>query len=77
MCLQMVIVDAHSGEKSAGVNGNSEVNNTIVVVHSVGLLDLEAGIKDPNVATVISVTMASNALIDVLYADFNLSGRLP
>ncbi len=50
----------------AGVN-----NNTIVVVHSVGPLILEAWIDHPNVTAVLWAGLpgqeAGNSLVDVLY----------
>jgi hypothetical protein len=55
--------------------------NTIVVVHSVGALIIEPWIDHPNVTAVlwagISGPETGNALTDVLYGDYNPSGRLP
>ncbi|TFK37528.1 beta-glucosidase [Crucibulum laeve] len=56
-------------------------NNTIVVVHSVGQLDLEPWIEHPNVTAVLWAGApgqeAGNSVTDVLYGDWNPSGRLP
>ncbi|KAG6849373.1 hypothetical protein H0H93_008977 [Arthromyces matolae] len=55
--------------------------NTIVVVHSVGPLIIEPWIEHPNVTAVLWAglpgTEAGNAITDVLYGDWNPSGRLP
>jgi beta-glucosidase len=56
-------------------------NNTIVAVHSVGPLILEPWIDHPNVTAVLWAGVpgqeAGNAITDVLYGDWNPSGRLP
>jgi beta-glucosidase len=56
-------------------------NNTIVVIHSVGPLILEAWIEHPNVTAVVWAglggTETGNALVDVIYGGKNPSGRLP
>lgn len=56
-------------------------NNTMVVVHSVGPLILEPWIEHPNITAVLWAglpgTEAGNAIADVLYGDWNPSGRLP
>ncbi|KAF7795755.1 hypothetical protein EIP86_006922 [Pleurotus ostreatoroseus] len=55
--------------------------NTIVVAHSVGPAILEPWIEHPNVTAVVWAgipgTEAGNSLADVLYGDYNPSGRLP
>jgi len=55
--------------------------NTVVVVNSVGPLIIEPWIDHPNVTAVlwagISGTEIGNAIADVLYGDYNPSGRLP
>ncbi|KAF8328930.1 glycoside hydrolase family 3 protein [Cantharellus anzutake] len=60
----------------AGVN-----NNTIVVVHAVGAIIMEAWIDHPNVTAVIHAGLqgqeAGNSLVDILWGDVNPSGRLP
>lgn len=56
-------------------------NNTIVVVNSVGPLILEPWIEHPNVTAVVWAgvpgTEVGNSITDVLYGDWNPSGRLP
>ncbi|KAG5731650.1 putative beta-glucosidase L [Termitomyces sp. T112] len=56
-------------------------NNTIVVVHSVGQLIVEPWIDHPNVTAVLWASApgeeAGNSITDVLYGDWNPSGRLP
>ncbi|KAG9223004.1 hypothetical protein CCMSSC00406_0000307 [Pleurotus cornucopiae] len=70
----------HSGDalvaRVAGANAN-----TIVVVNSVGPIEVEAWINHPNVTAVVWSGLpgqeAGNALVDVLYGAYNPSGRLP
>ncbi|GJE84410.1 glycoside hydrolase family 3 protein [Phanerochaete sordida] len=56
-------------------------NNTIVVVHSVGPAIVEPWIDHPNVTALIWAGIpgqeAGNSIRDVLYGDYNPSGRLP
>lgn len=56
-------------------------SNTIVVIHAPGPMDLEAWIENPNVTAVVLAHMpgaeSGNAIRDVLYGDYNPSGRLP
>ncbi|KAJ7603998.1 glycoside hydrolase family 3 protein [Mycena polygramma] len=56
-------------------------NNTIVVVHSVGPLIVEPWIDHPKCTAVLWAGVpgeeAGNSLTDVLYGDWNPSGRLP
>ena len=56
-------------------------NNTIVVINSVGPLILEPWIEHPNVTAVVWAglpgTESGNSITDVLYGDWNPSGRLP
>ena len=56
-------------------------NNTIVVVHSVGPNIVEPWIDHPNVTALIWAGVpgqeAGNSIVDVLYGDYNPSGRLP
>ncbi|KAL6304989.1 family 3 glycoside hydrolase [Sparassis latifolia] len=60
----------------AGVN-----NNTIVVTNSVGPLILEPWVEHPNVTAIVWASLggqeAGNAITDVLYGNWNPSGRLP
>jgi len=78
----------HRNNLTAWLNGDALVqavaeqnNNTIVVVHSVGPLILEAWINHPNVTAVVWAglggTETGNALLDVMYGTVNPSGRLP
>jgi hypothetical protein len=56
-------------------------NNTIVVAHSVGPAILEPWIDHPNVTALIWAGVpgqeVGNSIVDVLYGDYNPSGRLP
>ncbi|CAL1705089.1 unnamed protein product [Somion occarium] len=56
-------------------------NNTVVVAHSVGPAIVESWIDNPNVTAVVWAGLpgqeAGNSIADVLYGDFNPSGRLP
>ncbi|EEB94117.1 hypothetical protein MPER_07122, partial [Moniliophthora perniciosa FA553] len=56
-------------------------NNTIVITHSVGPLIIESWIDHPNITAVLWAGApgqeAGNSITDVLYGDFNPSGRLP
>ncbi|KAJ7262759.1 beta-glucosidase [Mycena haematopus] len=86
-----ITVDGNEGDRknlTAWNNGDNLVlavaaqnNNTIVVVHSVGPLILEPWIEHPNVTAVlwagVSGAETGNAITDVLYGDWNPSGRLP
>ncbi|KAJ6510480.1 glycoside hydrolase family 3 protein [Mycena sanguinolenta] len=86
-----ITVDGNEGDRqnlTAWNNGDNLVlavaaqnNNTIVVVHSVGPLILEPWIEHPNVTAVlwagVSGAEAGNAIADMLYGEWNPSGRLP
>jgi len=56
-------------------------NNTIVVVHTVGPIVVEAWIDHPNVTALVWCGLpgqeSGNSMVDVLYGDYNPSGRLP
>ncbi|KDQ52335.1 glycoside hydrolase family 3 protein [Jaapia argillacea MUCL 33604] len=56
-------------------------NNTIVVTHSVGPLIIEPWVDHPNVTAILWAGIAGqevgNSLVDVLFGDWNPSGRLP
>ncbi|KAF2161429.1 glycoside hydrolase family 3 protein [Zasmidium cellare ATCC 36951] len=55
-------------------------DNTIVVVQSVGPVDMEAWVDHPNVTAVVWANLAGQelgaALVDILYGNVNPSGRL-
>ncbi|KAL4062620.1 glycoside hydrolase family 3 protein [Scleroderma yunnanense] len=56
-------------------------NNTIVVVNSVGPLIIEPWVEHPNVTAIVWASLggneAGNAITDILYGNWNPSGRLP
>ncbi|KAF8251875.1 hypothetical protein K440DRAFT_578757 [Wilcoxina mikolae CBS 423.85] len=70
----------HDGEQLINTVA-SNCNNTIVVIHGVGVVLLEAFIKHPNVTAVLFAGLpgqeSGNSLVDVLYGDVNPSGKLP
>ncbi|KAF7305507.1 Glycoside hydrolase family 3 protein [Mycena chlorophos] len=86
-----ITVDGNEGDRNnltAWHNGDNLVlavaaqnNNTIVIAHSVGPLILEPWIEHPNVTAVlwagIAGQEAGNSITDVLYGEWNPSGRLP
>ncbi|CCM01675.1 uncharacterized protein FIBRA_03738 [Fibroporia radiculosa] len=59
----------------------SQNNNTIVIAHSVGPSIIDSWIENPNITGLIWAGVpgqeAGNAIADVLYGDYNPSGRLP
>jgi beta-glucosidase len=88
---QYITVDGNEGDRdnlTAWHNGDALVeamaknfNNVVVVVHSVGPIDMEAWIDHPNITAVLWAGLpgqeSGNSLVDVLYGDYNPSGRLP
>ena len=88
---EYITVDGNEGDRNnltAWNNGDNLVqavaavnNNTIVVVHSVGPMIVEAWIDHPNVTAVLWAGLpgqeSGNSLVDVLYGAYNPSGRLP
>jgi len=62
-------------------NVSAQCNNTIVVVHSVGAVVLEAAQNNPNVTAILWAGLpgeqSGNSLADVLYGDINPGGKLP
>ncbi|XP_006455624.1 hypothetical protein AGABI2DRAFT_195052 [Agaricus bisporus var. bisporus H97] len=88
---EYITVDGNQGDRNnltAWHGGDALVEavaaqneNTIVVIHSVGPLILEPWINHPNVTAVLWAGApgqeAGNSLTDVLYGDWNPSGRLP
>ena len=63
----------------ATVTGNCA--NTIVVVHSVGQINVEAWVENPNVTAILWASLpgqeSGNSLVEVIYGNVNPSGRLP
>ncbi|KIM41998.1 glycoside hydrolase family 3 protein [Hebeloma cylindrosporum] len=88
---EYITVDGNQGDRNnltAWHGGDALVlavaeqnNNTIVVVNSVGPLILEPWIDHPNVTAVVWAGLpgqeAGNSIADVLYGNWNPSGRLP
>lgn len=88
---EYITVDGNVGDRNnltAWHNGDQVVlaaanhsSNVVVVVHSVGPIDMEAWIEHPNVTAVLWAGLpgqeSGNALVDVLYGKYNPSGRLP
>ncbi|KAK7047548.1 hypothetical protein VNI00_006315 [Paramarasmius palmivorus] len=70
----------HAGEQLIQAVA-AQNNNTIVVAHTVGQVIVDEWIDHPNVTAVLWAGApgqeAGNAILDVLYGDFNPSGRLP
>ncbi|KAL7414273.1 beta-glucosidase [Mrakia frigida] len=87
---EIAVVDGNYGDRnniSAWINGDVMVEavaslneNTIVIVNSVGPI-LMPWINHPNITAVVWAGLlgqeAGNSLTDVLYGDYNPSGRLP
>ncbi|KIY72192.1 glycoside hydrolase family 3 protein [Cylindrobasidium torrendii FP15055 ss-10] len=88
---EYITVDDNMGDRknlTAWHNGDELVkavaeqnNNTIVVIHAVGPLDVEQWADNPNVTAILWAGVpgneAGNSITDVLYGDWNPSGRLP
>ncbi|TFK67227.1 glycoside hydrolase family 3 protein [Pluteus cervinus] len=88
---QYINVDGNQGDRNnltAWDNGDNLVlavaqsnPNTIVVVNSVGPLIIEKWADHPNVTAILWAGLqgqeAGNSLTDILYGDWNPSGRLP
>ncbi|ODO05536.1 hypothetical protein I350_04587 [Cryptococcus amylolentus CBS 6273] len=88
---EYITVDGNDGDRNnltLWTNGDNLVqavastnNNTIVVVHSPGPIIVESWIDHPNVTAVLWAGLpgqeSGNALADVLFGDYNPSGRLP
>ncbi|KAF7351870.1 Glycoside hydrolase family 3 protein [Mycena venus] len=86
-----ITVEGNEGDRNdlqAWHNGDALVQqvasfsaNTIVVVNSVGPIVMEAWIDHPNVTAVVWSGLpgqeAGNSVTDILYGDYNPSGRLP
>ncbi|WRT64194.1 uncharacterized protein IL334_001123 [Kwoniella shivajii] len=88
---EYITVDGNIGDRnniSAWHNGDELVksvanvnNNTIVIIHSVGPIDMEEWIDHPNITAVLWAGLqgqeSGNSLVDILYGSYNPSGRLP
>ncbi|WVQ62137.1 uncharacterized protein L199_000275 [Kwoniella botswanensis] len=88
---EYITVDGNIGDRnniSAWHGGDALVkaiarsnNNTIVVVHSVGPIDMEQWIEHPNITAVLWAGLpgqeSGHSLVDILYGKYNPSGRLP
>jgi len=84
-------VDGNEGDRnnlSAWQAGDTLVStvagncsNTIVVVHSVGQINVEAWVDHPNVTAILWASLpgeeSGDSLVDIIYGDVNPSGRLP
>ncbi|RPA98501.1 hypothetical protein L873DRAFT_1808121 [Choiromyces venosus 120613-1] len=70
----------HAGDKLI-LSVAERCSNTIVIIHSVGPVDMEAWIENKNVTAVLMAHLpgqeSGTALLDVLYGSVNPSGRLP
>ncbi|TDZ33593.1 putative beta-glucosidase E [Colletotrichum spinosum] len=64
-----------------GGKGNTVGGDTIVVIHSVGPVEMERWIEHPGVKAVLYANLpgqeSGNALADVIFGDVNPSGKLP
>jgi beta-glucosidase len=86
-----IIVDGNKGDRNnltAWQAGDQLIatvarscSNTIVVVHSVGQINMETWADHPNVTAILWASLpgqeSGNSLVDVLYGEINPSGRLP
>ncbi|SCV70580.1 BQ2448_3342 [Microbotryum intermedium] len=59
----------------------SVCSNVIVIIHSVGAIDMESWIDHQNVTAVVLAGLpgqeSGNSLVDILFGDVNPSGKLP
>ncbi|KAI8673277.1 Beta-glucosidase [Fusarium keratoplasticum] len=62
-------------------NVSSNCNNTIVVIHSPGPVDVTSWYQNPNITAIVWAGLpgqeAGNAITDILYGKVNPSGKLP
>ncbi|GKT62863.1 glycoside hydrolase family 3 protein [Colletotrichum tofieldiae] len=62
-------------------DGNAVGGDTVVVIHSVGPVEMERWIEHPGVKAVLYANLpgqeSGNALADVIFGDVNPSGKLP
>ena len=70
----------HNGDDLVA-NVSALCNNTVVVIHSVGAVELETIKNNPNVTAILWAGLpgeqSGNSLVDVLYGNVNPSGKLP
>lgn len=70
----------HDGDRLVQ-NVTSACNNTVVVIHSVGAIDISAWYENENVTGIIWAGLpgqeSGNAIVDVLYGAVNPGGKLP
>ncbi|KAJ7735027.1 beta-glucosidase [Mycena metata] len=70
----------HSGDALVAAVAAAN-KNTVVVVNSVGPINMEAWVSNTNVTAIVSIGVpgqeAGHGLVDVLYGAYNPSGRLP
>lgn len=70
----------HDGDRLIQ-NVTSACNNTVVVIHSVGAVDISAWNENENVTAILWAGLpgqeSGNAIVDVLYGKVNPGGKLP
>ena len=73
------LADPSSDQLVQGVA--SQCNNTMVIIHNVGIRTVDAWINNPNVTAVVFAHLpgqdSGRSLVQVLYGDVSPSGRLP
>ncbi|KAI9270672.1 glycoside hydrolase superfamily [Phascolomyces articulosus] len=86
-----IVVDDNPGDRNnltLWYNGENLIkavadanDNTVVVIHSVGPIDMSSWIDHPNIKAIVWPGLpgqeTGNSLADVLFGDYNPSGRLP
>lgn len=86
-----IVVDGNAGDRrnlSLWENGDRLIenvttynNNTIVIIHSVGVVNVTAWYDNPNVTAILWAGLpgqeSGNAITDVLYGAVNPGGKLP
>ncbi|KAK4703614.1 beta-glucosidase, partial [Phenoliferia sp. Uapishka_3] len=62
-------------------NVTSQCDNTVVVIHAVGPVIMEAWVNNPNVTAILWASLpgqeTGNAIVDILFGGVNPSARLP
>ena len=70
----------HSGDDLIK-NVSSVCSKTVVVIHSVGPVQVDSWYKNPNVSAIVWAGLpgdqSGNAIVDILYGDVNPSGKSP